>query len=260
MSKITFAFEDLCALFTSKLPRQLMVGLIDNRQTEESVPRADKHEPQILIKEVGGDVVKQYLGFKQLQGDIFLDLYNGASRHVLSRLTKADGRRHPFRYLIDIERQLYPNRRLGVDANACKARLHFRDGELYTTGRLFRIKFAEPDATKGGASKQAKAAITCGLDVTVPARGRAVLHFSQGADDFEFNPKKNYRVTVANQAPTVDRNHFKYYYGIMRQPPPVKLVPNKFSTEDGAEASDPFCMIGGFGDADYQLETSHLDW
>lgn len=30
VSTITFAFADLCAFFTSKLPRQLMVGLIDN--------------------------------------------------------------------------------------------------------------------------------------------------------------------------------------------------------------------------------------
>lgn len=213
-----------------------------------------------MIREVGGDVVKEYLGFEQVQGDIFLDKYQDGVRHGLSKLTQEDGQRHPFRYLVDIERKLYPTRRLGVDASGCKARLHFRDGQLYTTGKLFRVDFADANGSGQHAAKRLRAAVSCGLDISVPTGARVVLHFSKSDEDFEFNPKKNYRVSVTHRAASVDRDHFKYYYGIMRRPPAAKLIPDRFFSTDSAELGDPFCLNGAFGSAEYQLATSHLDW
>src|SRR5262249_7212504 len=156
-----------------------MVGLIDNHKSAQS--DKDVHQPLITIKEVGGDVIRKYYGFDQVQGDVFLDLYQGDSPHVMSQLTMEDGQRHPFDLLIDIEKTLYNGTHLDVDAAACKARFHFRDGELYTRDKLFEVKFEELTGAGKGNKQIAKAAIKCGLDVKVPDDGQAVLHFSNGA-------------------------------------------------------------------------------
>jgi hypothetical protein len=265
MSAITFTFEDLCAFFTRKLPRRLMVGLIDNRGSSARVPTEDIHQPFIVIREVGGDIVKQYQGFDQVNGDIFLDLHQGSSPHIISELMKEDGLRRPFSYLVDIENELYPGTSLDVDASGCKARLHFRDGLLYTTGKLFNCSFAPIGDGQGRTGNPTlKMAVSCGLDVTVPEGGSAELFFGNGQDGFRFEAGKDYRVSVTNRAPSHNNNHFQYYYGIVGGKLPFKLVPAKFyETSDegqGAEVGDPLCSIGGFGGADYQIETPHLDW
>ncbi|MGE0132979.1 MAG: hypothetical protein AB7U82_33300 [Blastocatellales bacterium] len=265
MNTITLVFEDLCAIFASKLPRQLMVGLIDNKATSESVPEDDVHQPSIVIREVGGDLVKQYQSFDQINGNIFLDLDRGSASHLLSEQTVGDGLRHPFKHLVDIEKELYPGMALDVNANGCRAKLHFRDGLLYTTGKLFNVKFADPNGSqKQPNNPSLKAAISCGLDVVVPDGGRAELYFGNGIEGFEFENGKSYKVSVTNKAPSTHRGHFQYFYGILGKKPSSMLVPDKFyETSDegeGPETGDPACMIGGFGGTDYQVEPPHLDW
>jgi hypothetical protein len=264
MSTITFNFEDLCAFFTSKLHHRLMVGLIDNRGSDWSVPQRDVHQPLVKIKEVGGDVIRQYYGFDQVHGDIFLDLYQGASPHVLSELTEDDGRRHPFNLLVDIEKTLYDGASLDVDAACCKARFHFRDGELYTRDRLFQVLFADLAGDVADDKQVPKAAIKCGLDVKVPDDAQAVLHFSNGAADFEFKKRRDYEVTITNRAENIRGDHFRFFYGILRQPPPFRLIPSQFTEIEArgiiTQFDDPFCTIGGFGLAEFQPETPHFDW
>jgi hypothetical protein len=265
MSKITIAFDDLCTFFTSKLPHQVMVGLIDNKETAQSVPPEDVHQPFLTIREVGGDIVKQYSGFDQVQGDIFLDLHQGSLAHILSELTTDDGWRHPFSYLVDIERELYKEIPLNVNANSCRARFHFRDGELYTKDKLFQVRFADMDNPKDNTTERMiKAAINCGLEVTVPDNGQAALHFSNETEDFEFKKGKDYKVTIANKAKSQNGNHFQYHYGVLQQPPPLKLIPDTFSpilsgSATPHDAGNPTCMHGGFGNADYELKTSYLE-
>ncbi|HKQ76661.1 MAG TPA: hypothetical protein VJ810_23400 [Blastocatellia bacterium] len=264
MSKITIVFDDLCTFFTSKLPHQLMVGLIDNKGTAQSVPPEDVHQPFITIREVGGDIVKQYFGFDQVEGDIFLDLHQGSLPHTLSELTADDGSRHPFNYLVDIERELYKGIPLNVNANVCRARFHFRDGELYTKGKLFQVRFADMDNPEDSTTERViKSAVNCGLDVTVPDDGQASFHFSNDTEDFEFEKGKDYRVTISNKAKSQSGNHFQYHYGVLQQPPPLKLIPDTFtpvlSESATPQFNNPFCSIGGFGIANYELKTSHFE-
>jgi hypothetical protein len=109
-----------------------------------------------------------------------------------------------------------------------------------------------------------KAAINCGLEVTVPDNGQAALHFSNETEDFEFKKGKDYKVTIANKAKSQNGNHFQYHYGVLQQPPPLKLIPDTFSpilsgSATPHDAGNPTCMHGGFGNADYELKTSYLE-
>jgi hypothetical protein len=245
-----------------KIPTRLMVGLIDNQEFP-GVEADDVHQPSITIKEKGGDLIKQYQGFAQVHGDIFLDVSQGA--RTLSELDADDNGRRPFRHLLDIERTLFASEPLDVDANLCRARLHFRDGELYTRD-LFQINFGEFGmANARVAGKPITAAVSSGLDVTLPDDSTAALHFSNGVGDFVFEPGKSYEVSVVNQAKNQSGDHFQYYYGLLRKATTAKLVPKQFTNaapenEEEPEASDPLCMILKFGNADYQLQTQHLDW
>ncbi|MGH9842338.1 MAG: hypothetical protein ACREEM_26620 [Blastocatellia bacterium] len=254
MSKITIEFEDLCAFFPAKLPHQLMVGLINNQKHDPTVLPDDAHEPFIIIREIGGDIVKQYRGFEEVSGDISLEVDQGNLPHGITQLNTEDAanKRYPFDRLIDIEGTLYPDTELHVDVGRCEARLHFQDGELYTRGDLYNVCFAELDRGHAGASaKLFRTAVLCGLDVTIPNGGHAVLNFQNGTADFLFREGVDYKVKIHNLAQNQDGNHFQYYYGLLRRPAPFKLVPHTFAPisgrTSGSEVGDPLCMHGGFG-------------
>jgi hypothetical protein len=264
MTHITIEFDDLCAIFPSKLPQQVMVGLIDNKKHDPTVLPDDVHEPVVTIREIGGDVVKQYTGFQAVSGDIFLDVDTGTAPHRITQPAADDdaNKRYPLNRLVDIESGLYPDTQLHVDANQCAARFHFRDGELYTRGSLYIVCFADLNQGHSSAgARMVKTAVLCGLDVRVPDGGHAVLNFQNGTEDFAFRDGVDYKVRIHNMAINEDGNHFQYYYWLLRRPAPVKLIPHTFAElSGGIEVGDPLCMHGCFGAATYELQTPHLDW
>lgn len=245
------------------------VGLIDT----SDAPSQDIHHPHIIIEEEGGAIVGEYHGFNyhgygQIYGDIFLDVFPATAPlkfYEPPGTTITSDTRQPFNSLIDIESALYPQQALDVQPDRCRARLHFRNGELYARGPLNHVKFTDlltdmPCTT----IPPVHAASTAGLDVSVPENGYAVLHFSGGTHDFVFKGRKNYKVTVTNAAKTFTSEHFQYFHRIMGQPPGANLIPVDAVT--GAtrgnlfDGGSPWCMIGWFGKAAYRLLTGHLDW
>jgi hypothetical protein len=253
MSTITITFEDLCVFFTSKLPQHLAVGMIE---TSQNTSKKDRHQPSVTIKKTNGRVIKKYNGFKEVSGDISLD--TGAPAQGLSIQATDDGTRHPFSYLIDIERTLYRGVPLHVDASKCAARFNFLDGRLYTKGRLFMTLFASSSTSSKVIPHvhSAVAAVKCGLDVTIPDGVQATLNFSNGTQSFTFEQGKDYQVYITNKAQSINNNHFRFYYDVLQQPPPFKLVPMYFipvtNGRPGRRTSDPLCMIGGYGKTDYR--------
>ncbi len=266
MSTIRFTFDDLCAFFTSNKP-QVMVGLIDT----SDAPPNDIHYPHIVIEEDGGAVAGEYHGFNyhgygQIYGDIFLDVHPAAEPLSFYEPLTTHGpreERQPFQTLIDIEERLYPQQPLGVRPERCRARLHFRNGELYARGPLHDVAFADLLTARPCDDIPAiSAAASAGLDVVVPDHGYAVLHFSGGANDFVFKGGKNYKVTVTNKARSFTSQHFQYLYRILDQPPASRLVPVGAVTKSMGNlyVRDWVCMIGWFGKTDYRPLVPHLDW
>ncbi len=267
MGTITFTFDDLCAFFTSQAPH-VMVGLIDT----SDAPPQDIHYPHIIIEEEGGAIVGEYHGFNyhgygQIYGDIFLDVFPATAPlkfYEPPATPLHSDARQPFNTLIDMENLLYPQQSLDVQADRCRARLHFRNGELYARGPLHEVKFADlltntPCAT----IPPIDAASTAGLDVFVPDHGYAVLHFSGGTQDFVFKGGKNYKVKVTNAAKSFTSEHFQYFHRVMGQQPNSKLIPVSASAAVVGNVfgdGNPFCMIGWFGKAVYRTLTGHLDW
>lgn len=267
MGTIRFTFDDLCAFFTSQVPH-VMVGLIDT----SDAPPQDIHHPHIIIEEEGGAIVGEYHGFnyhgyKQIYGDIFLDVFPTADPlkfyEPLATLAPSD-ERQPFNHLIDIESTLYPQQALEVQPDLCRARLHFRNGELYARGPLHKVKFTDLlTDTPCTTIPPVNAASTAGLDVFVPDNGYAVLHFSGNTNDFVFKGGNNYKVKVSNAAKTFTSEHFQYFYRILGQQPSNNLIPVGATTGANGNLFDmggPFCMIGWFGRAVYRLMNKHLDW
>ena len=248
MGTINFTFEDLCAFFTSR-PSRLMVGMI---ATDGEAPE-NVHRPTITVKE-GGVVKREYSGFEEVHGDITLDVFpKGRPFSRLAAPVKRD-RRHPFDKVVDIERQLYPGEALSPSADACRARLHFRNGELCGRALAVNAKFADARTHRQAEHAPSTVATKVGLDVKVPDHGYAVWHFEGGAEDFVFKGGRDYEVEVANRAPAIDFSHFDYFYNVMRPKPQRRIVPVV------AEAPEPTprfgdwrCMIVRFGRASYPL-------
>jgi hypothetical protein len=259
MGMIRFTFADLCALFTSNLPH-VMVGLID---TSDAPPR-DIHYPHIIIEEESGAIVGEYHGFnyhgyEHIYGDIFLDVHPDVAPLRLYEAPEATAPDHPrqsFNRLIDIERTLYPHQPLDVRAERCRARFHFRNGELYAQGPLHKVKYFDHlTDTPADNIPPSWTAAQSGLDVSVPDDGYAVLRFSGNTKDFVFKGGRNYKVTITNRAESVTGQHFQYFYRLIDQQPDVRLIPGSASPAGGSNLyeNDPYCSNGWFALVAYLL-------
>ncbi|HKQ72231.1 MAG TPA: hypothetical protein VJ810_00790 [Blastocatellia bacterium] len=236
MNNIRFSFEDLCAFF-SRYPSRLMVGLIP---TDGEAPE-HVHQPHIIIKR-NGVVEREYHTWAEINGDILLEV--SPEGKPLSRYTPeslGDPRR-PFSILVDIEKDLHPKERLQVDPRLCRARLYFRNGELYSTSQFTNVRFA--DVKTGQVCEHAPTETTekVGLDVEIPEDGYATLRFFNGTEDFVFRSGSDYEVEVINLAQAITGQHFKYFYNIVR-PQPEQL----WTFAAGERLGLP--MIGASGEA-----------
>jgi hypothetical protein len=248
MSTITFTFEDLCAFFT-RYPSRLMVGMI---ATDNEAPE-DVHRPHIIIKE-NGVVKREYHEFAEINGDISLDVYPKGKplTHHVSR--SARDPRKSFDLVVDIEKDLYRGEKFNVDAKACRARMHFNSGVLYTVHHAINTVFADVKTKQPSSHTPSAVANKAGLDVEVPDNGYAVLHFHGDTEDFVFKGGRNYQVEVVNRAQAIDFNHFNYFYNILRPKPKNKLVPISAQGADPTlNLGDFLCFLAAFGKSPYPL-------
>ena len=216
MNTIRFNFDDLCAFF-SRYASRLMVGMIS---TEGEAPE-HVHQPHIIIKR-DGVVEREYHTWAEINGDICLEVFPEGK--PLSRYTSeslSDPRR-PFGMLVDIEKDLHPREKLQVDPRLCRARLYFRNGEIYSSGQFINAHYA--DVKTGQVCSHAPTKVTNmgGLDVEIPENGYARLRFFNGTDDFTFRSGYDYEVEVANRAVANTGHHFKYFYNIV-DPKPERM-------------------------------------
>src|SRR5262249_51509020 len=213
MNSIRFSFEDLCAFF-SRCSSRLMVGLIS---TDGEAPE-HVHQPHIIIKR-NGVVEREYHTFAEINGDICLEVFPEGK--PLSRLTHGSpgDPRRPYSMLVDIEKDLHPKERLQVDPRLCRARLYFRNGELYSTNQFTNVRFADAKTGQTCGHGPAEMTVKAGLDVQIPEDGYAKLRFFNGTEEFVFRSGSDYEVEVTNLAEAITGDHFKYFYNIVRPQP-----------------------------------------
>ncbi|MBO0800496.1 MAG: hypothetical protein J2P31_16885 [Blastocatellia bacterium] len=213
MNTIRFSFEDLCAFF-SRYTDRLMVGLIS---TDGEAPE-NVHQPHIIIKR-DGVIEREYHTFAEVNGDICLEVFpEGKPLSRYEPQSQSDPRR-PFSMLVDLEKDLHPHEKLQVNPRLCRARLYFRNGELYTTNQFTNTRFA--DVKTGQICKYAPTDLTVkvGLDVEIPDDGYARLRFFNTTEDFIFQNGNDYQVEVTNLAEAITGDHFKYFYNIVNPKP-----------------------------------------
>jgi len=243
MNTIHFNFEDLCAFF-SKYSSRLMVGLIS---TDGEAPE-HIHQPHIIIKR-NGVVEREYHTFAEINGNICLEVFPEGK--PLSRYTPeslGDPRR-PYSMLVDIEKDLHPKEKLQVDPRLCRARLYFKNGELYSINQYANARFT--DLNTGQVCEHAPKDLTAnvGLDVEIPEDGYAALRFFNGTEDFIFQSGSDYEVEVTNQGAAITGDHFKYFYNIVR-PQPERMW--RFTAGESLGLPTPgtsgqlCCLIGYF--------------
>jgi hypothetical protein len=213
MNTIRFSFEDLCAFF-SRYPERLMVGLIS---TDGEAPE-HVHQPHIIIKR-DGVVEREYHTFAEINGDICLEVFPEGK--PLSRYAphSASDPRRSFDMSVDICKDLHPKEKVQLDPKLCRARLYFKNGELYSTHPYTNVRFA--DVKTGEVCEHAPKEMTvkAGLNVEIPEAGYAVLRFFNGTDDFIFRSGSDYEVEITNLAEAITGDHFKYFYKIARPQP-----------------------------------------
>jgi hypothetical protein len=213
MNTIRFSFEDLCAFF-SRYQSRLMVGLIS---TEGEAPE-HIHQPHIIIKR-DGVVEREYHTFAEVNGDICLEVFpEGKPLSRYKPLSHSDPRR-PFNMLVDIENDLHPNEKLRVDPMLCRARIYFRNGDLYTTNQFTNVRYADVKTNQVCDHAPTDVTIKAGLDVEIPDGGYASLRFFNGTRDFIFKSGSDYDVEVINQAEAITGDHFKFFYNIVHPQP-----------------------------------------
>jgi len=213
MNNIRFSFEDLCAFF-SRYTSRLMVGLIP---TDGEAPE-HIHQPHIIIRR-NGVVEREYHTWAEINGDICLEVSpegKPLSRYMPGSL---DDPRRPFSMLVDIERDLHPNEKLQVDPRLCRARLYFKNGELYSTNPYTKVRYANLKTGQVCEHAPTETTIKVGLDVEIPQDGYAKLRFFNGTEDFTFESGSDYDVEVTNLAQAITGDHFKYFYNIVRPQP-----------------------------------------
>jgi hypothetical protein len=213
MSTIRFNFDDLCAFF-SKYPERLMVGLIS---TDGEAPE-HVHQPHIIIKR-DGIVEREYHTFDEINGEICLEVFpEGKSLSRYAPQSPSD-RRRSFDMIVDIERDLHPEEKLQAYPGLCRARLYFKNGELYSTNPFTNVRFAEVKTGEVCEHSPREMAINVGLNVEIPEDGYAVLRFFNGTEDFIFRSGSDYEVEITNLADAITGEHFKYFYNIVRPRP-----------------------------------------
>ncbi len=248
MSTINFTFEDLCAFFT-KYPSRLMVGMI---ATDNEAPE-DIHRPHIVIKE-NGVVRREYHDFAEINGDISLDVYPKGKPLSYHTPRSARDPRQSFDMVVDIEKDLYRGEKFNVNAKACRARLHFNTGTIYTCAHATNAVFADVKTKQPISHAPSSVANKVGLDVEVPDHGYAVLHFHSDTEDFVFKGGRDYQVEVINRAQAIDFNHFRYFYNIVRPKPKNILIPvSAQGPQPSLNFGDFMCFPGAFGKSPYTL-------
>jgi hypothetical protein len=255
MNTIHFSFEDLCAFF-SRYPSRLMVGLIS---TEGEAPE-HVHQPHIVIKR-DGVVEREYHTFAEIKGDIRLEVSPGGKPlHRYAPETPGDPRR-PFGMLVDIEKDLHPKEKLQVDPRLCRARLYFRNGELYSTNQVTQVRFADVKTGQACGHSPKDMATHAGLDVEIPEGGYARLRFFNGTEDFIFRDGSDYEVKVTNLAEAITGDHFKYFYKIVRSQPERMW---RFAAGESLGLPAPgacgqaTCAVGDFGSTVWEWLTGLL--
>jgi hypothetical protein len=213
MNTIRFSFEDLCAFF-SRYTERIMVGLIS---TDGEAPE-HVHQPHIIIKR-DGVIEREYHTFAEVSGDICLEVFpEGRPLSRYSPHSPSDPR-CSFDMGVDLENDLHPNEELQVDPMQCRARLYFRNGELYSTNLYTNACFK--DIKTGEVCEHAPTELTvnAGLDVEIPEDGYAVLRFFNGTEDFVFRSGSDYEVAVTNLAEAITGEHARYFYNIVQSKP-----------------------------------------
>jgi len=243
MNTIRFNFDDLCAFF-SRYSSRLMVGMIS---TDGEAPE-HVHQPHIIIKR-DGIVEREYRAWDEINGDICLEVFPDSEPLSRYTLESPSDPRRPFSMLVDIERDLHPKEKLQVNPRLCRARLYFKNGELYSTNRLTNVRFADLKTGQMCGHARTEMAINAGLDVKIPENGYARLQFFNGTEDFIFRSGNDYEVEVINRAEAITGQHLKYFYNI------VDPKPDQMWYFAGAEslglpvagyASSGFCSVGNF--------------
>jgi hypothetical protein len=191
-----------------------MVGMIS---TDGEAPE-HVHQPHIIIKR-DGMVEREYHTWDEISGDICLEVFPEGK--PLSRYTPeslGDPRR-PFSMLVDIEKDLHPKEKLHVNPRLCRARLYFKNGELYSTNPFINARYV--DVKTGRVCGHAPKEVTTngGLDVEIPEDGYARLRFFNGNEDFIFHSGSDYEVEITNRAEAITGNHSKYFYDIVHPKP-----------------------------------------
>jgi hypothetical protein len=216
MNTIRFTFDDLCAFF-SRYHSRLMVGMIS---TDGEAPE-HVHQPHIIIRR-NGLVEREYHSWAEINGDICLEVFpEGKPLSRYKPQSRSDWRR-PFSMIVDIEKDLHPNEKLQVNPRLCRARLYFRNGELYSTKPLTNVRFADVKTGQVCGHAPREMAVNGGLDVEIPEDGYAILRFFNGTEDFIFGSGSDYEVEVTNLAPAITGEHSKYFYNIV-QPKPERM-------------------------------------
>jgi hypothetical protein len=255
MNNIRFSFEDLCAFF-SRYPSRLMVGLIP---TDGEAPE-HVHQPHIIIKR-DGVVEGEYHTWAEINGDICLEVSPEGQplrRHTPESI--GDPRR-PFSMLVDIEKDLHPKEKLQVDPKLCRARLYFRNGELYSTHQFANARFADVKTGQVCSHAPKDMTINVGLDVEIPEDGYAALRFFNGTEDFIFESGSDYEVKVTNLAQAITGDHFRYFYNIV-SPQPEQMwyfaAAESLGLPAAGTCGDCFCAIGTFSSTIWQWLTGTL--
>ena len=160
-----------------------------------------------------------------------------------------------FNKVLDIQQRLHSGETLKVDPALCKARFHFWHGALFSIFKLPQVAvvFEPPNPNNVDDNYP----IETGLEIELPGNAYAIMRFSNSdVNDFVFQggQHQNYHVTIENSPlehqQGGDPRHFKYYYKLVEPSnPPFQMY---LPSADLPPNSDPFCMNGGFGDADYE--------
>jgi hypothetical protein len=249
MNTIRFNFDDLCAFF-SRYSSRLMVGMIS---TDGEAPE-HVHQPHIIIKR-NGVVEGEYHTWAEINGDICLEVFPEGK--PLSRYTpeSASDPRRPFGMLVDIENDLHPMEKLQVNPRLCRARLYFKNGELYSTNQFINPRYVEVKTGQVCGHAPTKMANNGGLDVEIPENGYARLRFFNGTEDFTFWSGSDYEVEVTNRAEAITGNHSKYFYNI------VHPKPEQMWYFAGAERLGlPVAGFGDFGCTQQTFGSVIWDW
>jgi hypothetical protein len=236
-------FEDLCAFFTAD-PARLIVGLIST----DGEPPPNVHHPRITIKQ-GGQTIREYTGFEQINGFIYLNLLPSGPPLTRYVSTSPTDPRQSFDLLVVIDQQLYPKGTITHDILGCRAMLQFKSGTLYTMGPI-PVRFVDEKTGDPNNNAPTQSALKVGIDAEIPASGYAVLHFTNSTEDFVFKGDQDFDVEVINAADNKQLNHFKYLYNIVQPTPDPKWIPT--APPPGSEPRprniDQNCLGGGYGD------------